>query len=410
MKPGVEVNDKDTQPLIWSVAGVPREAAYVVSRVNDRPAYGGTPADQAVISAIQDLKARGFAVTFYPFISMDVATDNALPNPYSATRPAALSVAGPDHLHARTRSAGSVDQTGACATQVAAFVGEAAPVDFTTVGESVLYAGPAEWSFRRFIVHYAHLCEAAGGVDGFLIGSEMRGATTLRSDASSFPFVDALVDLAGDVRSVLSPGIKITYGADWTEHGGYQPQDGTGDVYFHLDPLWASTRSMRSASTSIGRYRIGATARLISTIRPASGRSTTSTISAATFGAGRSSTGTIRLPASRATSPRRSASRKSGWPSPTAPTASRGSTSPRRCWSGGRISITTGPPESNPQRPQRGCRNRSRSGSPNRLPGGGQGLQPANVFIDPKKPRSFAPYFSRRVRDDLIQRRYVLAR
>jgi len=68
----------------------------------------------------------------------------------------------------------------------------------------------------------------------------MRGATTLRSSASAYPFVTALVDLAADVRGVLRPSTKITYGADWTEHRGHQPQDGSGDVYFHLDPLWAS--------------------------------------------------------------------------------------------------------------------------------------------------------------------------
>src|SRR5690606_22299574 len=26
---------------------------------------------------------------------------------------------------------------------------------------------------------------------------------------------------------------------DWSEYFGYQPADGSGDVYFHLDPLWA---------------------------------------------------------------------------------------------------------------------------------------------------------------------------
>jgi HK97 family phage portal protein len=31
-----------------------------------------------------------------------------------------------------------------------------------------------------------------------------------------------------------------TYAADWAEYFGHQPQDGTGDVYFHLDPLWSS--------------------------------------------------------------------------------------------------------------------------------------------------------------------------
>ncbi|MTD96259.1 hypothetical protein GIW81_18115 [Hyphomicrobium sp. xq] len=30
------------------------------------------------------------------------------------------------------------------------------------------------------------------------------------------------------------------YAADWSEYFGHQPPDGTGDVYFHLDPLWAS--------------------------------------------------------------------------------------------------------------------------------------------------------------------------
>ncbi len=243
MKPGVEVDDKETEPHVWSVGGMTRDAAYVVSRVDGRPAYGGTPSDKAVISAIQDLKARGFGVTFYPFISMDVAQGNALPDPYSGEsgQPAypwrgritcdpGPWAAGKRRQDRRLRHPSrSVCRRG----RARGFHGSRA--------STVLYSGPAEWSFRRFILHYAHLCEAAGGVDAFLIGSEMRGATTLRSSASAFPFVTALVDLAEDVKSVLGPGTKITYGADWTEHRGHQPQDGTGDVYFHLDPLWASS-------------------------------------------------------------------------------------------------------------------------------------------------------------------------
>src|SRR5690606_20940739 len=30
-----------------------------------------------------------------------------------------------------------------------------------------------------------------------------------------------------------------SYGADWSEYFGHQPTDGSGDVFFHLDPLWA---------------------------------------------------------------------------------------------------------------------------------------------------------------------------
>jgi hypothetical protein len=90
-------------------------------------------------------------------------------------------------------------------------------------------------------VHFApgFLCAAAGGVDAFLIGSEMRGATWLRDATSSYPFVDALVALAADVKSVL-PADKVTYGADWTEFVAHNPGDGSDDLHFHLDPLWTS--------------------------------------------------------------------------------------------------------------------------------------------------------------------------
>jgi hypothetical protein len=41
------------------------------------------------------------------------------------------------------------------------------------------------------------------------------------------------------VRSILGAGPKIGYAADWSEYFGHHPSDGSGDVYFHLDPLWA---------------------------------------------------------------------------------------------------------------------------------------------------------------------------
>src|SRR5688572_7801622 len=90
------------------------------------------------------------------------------------------------------------------------------------------------------ILHYAHLCAAAGGVDAFLIGSELRGIPQVRSGASSYPAVGELVDLAANVRGVLGSGTKLSYAADWSEYFGHHPQDGSGDVFFHLDPLWAN--------------------------------------------------------------------------------------------------------------------------------------------------------------------------
>src|SRR5690606_1168452 len=77
-----------------------------------------------------------------------------------------------------------------------------------------------------------------GGVDSVIIGTEMRGVTWARSAAATYPAVTHLKTLAADVRALL-PGAEIGYAADWTEYFGHQPQDGSGDVYYHLDPLWA---------------------------------------------------------------------------------------------------------------------------------------------------------------------------
>jgi len=52
--------------------------------------------------------------------------------------------------------------------------------------------------------------------------------------------VETLIQLAQDCRAILGSSTKITYAADWSEYFGYQPQDGSGDVLFNLDALWAS--------------------------------------------------------------------------------------------------------------------------------------------------------------------------
>ncbi len=241
IKPGVERVQKETRPLVWQVAGVDRANAYVVSQNNGRPAYGGTPSDQTVIEAIGDLKARGIGVILTPFVLMDIADGNQLDDPYtgSGSQPV-YPWRGRITVDPAPGVAGSPDKTAVAAAQVAAFIGTAAVGDFSVVGSSVAYQGPNEWSFRRFVLHYAHLAAAAGGVDAFVIGTEMRGLTWVRDGAASYPFVQALAQLAADVKSVLGAGTKVTYAADWSEYFGHQPADGSGDVLFHLDSLWAS--------------------------------------------------------------------------------------------------------------------------------------------------------------------------
>ena len=122
----------------------------------------------------------------------------------------------------------------AAAEEVAGFLGSAAAADFTVAGETIAYAGPDEWRYRRFVLHLAALAQAAGGVDAFLVGSEMVGLTRVRG-AAGHPFVDGLADLTGEVRALL-PGAILSYAADWTEYGG---QARGADLDFPLDPLWA---------------------------------------------------------------------------------------------------------------------------------------------------------------------------
>ena len=245
IKPGVEVAAKTTSPETWVVNGVARASALLVSRDDeDRPVFGGTPADFAVVEAIRELKARGMRVTFYPFLMMDVPPGNSLPNPYSDNAgedgQPAFPWRGRITCSPAAGYAGTVDKTAAAATQVGDFFGDAQPSDFAVSGETVSWTGPSgDWGLRRMILHYAKLCKAAGGVDAFLIGSEMRGLTTIRSGASTYPAVSAFRNLAGDVRTILGAGTDIGYAADWSEYFGHHPVDGSGDVFFHLDPLWA---------------------------------------------------------------------------------------------------------------------------------------------------------------------------
>ena len=134
---------------------------------------------------------------------------------------------------------GTVDGTGAAASQITAFAGTVVPADLTLAGQAVVSSKPDEWSFRRHILHYARLAQAAGGVDGFIIGSEMVGLSHVRSASGIYPFVSVLQGVAADCRAMLGPQTRITYAADWTEYGAHALAGG-GEVRFPLDPLWAS--------------------------------------------------------------------------------------------------------------------------------------------------------------------------
>lgn len=201
IRPGVEIATKATVPYAWSVAGISRSEAHLVSTTDGRANYGGTPSDESVREAIALLKARGYHVTLYPFLLMDVPPGNGLPDPHGGAEQAAFPWRGRITTAAGDPSA-----------QVAAFFDQ----------------------YRPFVLHYAALAEVCGA-DGVLLGSELVGLTHV-ADGGTYPAVDALCDLAADVRSIVAPEVEVSYAADWTEYGAHVAGD---DVAFPLDALWA---------------------------------------------------------------------------------------------------------------------------------------------------------------------------
>ncbi len=239
IKPGIERRERVIRNLKWQVGRDDRGNAYLVSSDKDgRPNFGGSPSDESLIGAIRDLKSRGFSVTLYPFILMDIPPDNQLPNVDGIGFQPAFPWRG--------RITANRDKSVQTRSEVDQFFGNAVPADFS-VGAGDQHHRSSDYKYHNFILHHANIARRAGGVDRFIIGSEMRSLTTLRDQNDAFPAVEKMIELARYVRAMLGPKTGITYAADWTEYFGYQPLDGSGDVFYHLDNLWAD-----NAISSIG--------------------------------------------------------------------------------------------------------------------------------------------------------------
>lgn len=239
LRPKVEKSTKATTGAQWACAGLTRASALAVSTTDGRPSYGGSPSDASIIGAIRDLKARGLKVALHPFILMDIPAGNSLPDPYSgANGQPAFPWRGRITCFPAPGQAGSPEGSAAAQAQVSAFVGTASAAQFSLTGDVVNYAGPNEWSLRRMVLHHAMLAKAAGGVDTFILSSELVGLTHCAGAGGTFPFVAALTGMLAELRAILGPGCTLTYAADWTEYGARVRLSGQ-DLRFPLDPLWA---------------------------------------------------------------------------------------------------------------------------------------------------------------------------
>src|SRR5579883_532950 len=228
----------------WRVSGLTQSSPGLIPipTSGGGAVYGGTPSDQSVVRCMQDLKSRGFKVVFYPFILMTAAG-----------------------LPWRGRIAHAPDMSSAATSAVQAFLGDATRNQFTpnAANLTVSYSGsPTDFTYRRMILHYAWLCALAGGVNLFLLGSELRGLETIRGPAWTkvgttdgsgaaiwdYPFVAGLQALATDVRAIFDgQGLSkdtanlenlIAYSADWSDWMGFH-HPGEGGQWPHLDQLFA---------------------------------------------------------------------------------------------------------------------------------------------------------------------------
>lgn len=182
--PGVEYKESSTSPDVWQVANYNRQTAQQITKNEyDSPIYGGTSNDASILRYLNELKSRNYKIMFYPMVLI-----NNHNKPW------------------RGRISGGPEEV-----------------------KQFFYRADG---YINFILHYANLVK--GKVDAFLIGSEMIGLTSVRDENNKFPAVDALIDLARQVKLILGSEVKISYAADWSE---YHHTDGG---WFNLDPLWAS--------------------------------------------------------------------------------------------------------------------------------------------------------------------------
>ena len=233
----------------WLVNGLKRNQAQKVSKdSNGNPNFGGTCTDWSITEAVLHLlDVAEIDVHFYPFILMDILAGNSLPNTDGVTT-------GQPAFPWRgriTTSTPSIDETAAAKTEMDSFFGTVARTDFNTSGTIINYTGsPTDFGYRRMVLHYAHVCAAAAAAatntnkfKTFYIGTEMVGLNRVRDNTGAYVGVDQFVTLLEDVRLVFDSygvtGVELSYAADWSEYHSHQPDDGSGDINFPLDALWA---------------------------------------------------------------------------------------------------------------------------------------------------------------------------
>ena len=181
--PACEWDSMITKPEDWQVAGIKRTKARVVGRdAKGNMRYGGTPSDNSVVRYVKEMKKRGLKVCLYPMLMVDT-----------------------DQKPWRGHMTGSANKINTFFTK--------------TNG------------YNQFIKHYANLLK--DDIDAIIIGSEMKGLTSVKASNGTYPAVDCFCNLAQEIKGIVGNRVITTYAGDWSEyhHNDY------GE--YNMDKLWA---------------------------------------------------------------------------------------------------------------------------------------------------------------------------
>ena len=265
----------ETYPYSWQVHGLTRNSPWpgLTTAVGLMPStppntqifnyansvsYNGTPSDASIVRACAYLKSLGFNVTLRPIILPDIPVGNTLPNPYSNFASALGQPSYPDSSQITVSPAPGYQSspygTSGATTQIQSFFGNSVISNTLTAINAdgtvtTLYNGPPEWSYTRFIYHYANLAAAANQlnptpiINSFIIGSRLGGLTSVAADSQFFtyPAVTALTNIAQSVKYILGSQVQISYAADWTEWNNTEIVGQPFSGIFNMDPLWTSS-------------------------------------------------------------------------------------------------------------------------------------------------------------------------
>ncbi len=177
-------------PLAWKVAEYTRESAQEVSRLKNKPNYGGTPTDSSLIELCLFLKENNYKIMLSPIIMVD--------------------------------------------DQNKSWRGLIAPTEGSNNQEKQIdnFFNHKQHGYKKFILHYAKLLK--NYIDALSIGNELKGITLSSTQNKQFTGVKELVDLAQQAKSILGKNVKTTYIAIYGEYHH------TDVGLYALDPLFAN--------------------------------------------------------------------------------------------------------------------------------------------------------------------------